>query len=188
MRPEQTWRRIQVVHKVRNTPAGQSRSVQLEGKPAPWGPGGGKLVPAVATSCVYSWARASPFLPPVATHGPLNFHRPILLCHSNPVWIPVSPLELLSHPPTRCEDDRLQSPYAAAGIGACTCFRLLCGPPRHFCIAAPYRYGKKIAEPNGTETALWQIQLRSIDHSPRIRRSTDQPRRANFSLDVRCHI
>jgi hypothetical protein len=33
-----------------------------------------------------------------------NFHRLILLCHSNPVWIPVSPLELLSHPPTRCEE------------------------------------------------------------------------------------
>ena len=30
----------------------------------------------------------------------------ILLCHSNPVWIPVSPLELLSHPSTRCEDNR----------------------------------------------------------------------------------
>jgi hypothetical protein len=27
-----------------------------------------------------------------------NFHRLILLCHSNPVWIPVSPLELRSHP------------------------------------------------------------------------------------------
>ena len=25
-----------------------------------------------------------------------NFHRLILLCHSNPVWVPVSPLELLS--------------------------------------------------------------------------------------------
>jgi hypothetical protein len=37
-----------------------------------------------------------------ATHGPIS----ILLCHSYPVWIPVSPLELLSHPPTRCEDSR----------------------------------------------------------------------------------
>ena len=35
-----------------------------------------------------------------------NFHRLILLCHSNPAWIPVSPLELLSHPSARCEDDR----------------------------------------------------------------------------------
>ncbi len=35
-----------------------------------------------------------------------NFHRLILLCHSNPVWVPVLPLELLPHPPTRCEDDR----------------------------------------------------------------------------------
>jgi hypothetical protein len=36
-----------------------------------------------------------------------NFHRVvILLCYSSPVWVPVLPLELLPHSPTRCEDDR----------------------------------------------------------------------------------
>jgi hypothetical protein len=41
----------------------------------------------------------------LATHGPIFIasSEMILLCHSNPVWIPVlSPLELLSHPSTRC--------------------------------------------------------------------------------------
>jgi hypothetical protein len=28
-----------------------------------------------------------------------NFHRLILLCHSNPVWVPVLSLELLPHSP-----------------------------------------------------------------------------------------
>ena len=42
----------------------------------------------------------------LATHGPIFIASDVLLCHSNPVWIPVSPLKLLSHPSTRCEDDR----------------------------------------------------------------------------------
>ncbi len=42
----------------------------------------------------------------LATHVRSNLYRLILLCHSNPAWIPVSPLELLSHPSARCEDDR----------------------------------------------------------------------------------
>jgi hypothetical protein len=42
----------------------------------------------------------------LATHGPIFIASSWSLCHSNPVWIPVSPLKLLSRPSTRCEDSR----------------------------------------------------------------------------------
>jgi hypothetical protein len=42
----------------------------------------------------------------LATHGPIFIASSEVLCYSNPVWIPVSPLKLLSHPSTRCEDNR----------------------------------------------------------------------------------
>jgi hypothetical protein len=66
-----------------------------------------------------------------------NFHRLILICHSNPVWVPVSPLELLSHPPTRCEDDRYVDRYKVHTVTTLLAeelvlyllvFRLLCSP------------------------------------------------------------
>ena len=40
----------------------------------------------------------------LATHGPIFIASSSSA--TSPVWVPVSPLELLSHPSTRCEDDR----------------------------------------------------------------------------------
>jgi hypothetical protein len=48
-------------------------------------------------------------------------HLRILLCHPDPVWVPVLSLKLLAHPPHSSWKWSVQSSYHAGGIGACNC-------------------------------------------------------------------